>query len=49
VTKAEPSFEDILAKLCCAIIATRFLPDGPGQAGPEQIRAVHLAWEAAAA
>jgi hypothetical protein len=49
VTKAEPSFDDILAKLRRTIIAARFLPEGPGQADPEQIRAVHLAWEAAAA
>jgi hypothetical protein len=48
-TKAEPSFEDILAKLRRTIIAARFLPDSPGQATPEQIQAVHLAWEAAAA
>jgi len=48
-TKTEPSFEDILAKLRRTLIAARFIPDSPAQATPEQIRAVHLAWEAAAA
>jgi hypothetical protein len=49
VTKTEPSFEDILATLRRTIIAACFLPNSPGQVTPEQIRAVHLAWEAAAA
>jgi hypothetical protein len=48
-TKTEPSFEDILAKLRRTIIAACFLPDNPAQATPQQIQAVRLAWEAAAA
>src|SRR5438094_840246 len=47
--KTEPSFEDMIAKLRRTIIAARFLPEHPGQATPEQINAVHLAWASAAA
>jgi DDE superfamily endonuclease len=49
VSKTEPSFEDMIAKLRRTIIAARFLPEQPGQATPEQINAVHLAWASAAA
>jgi Archaeal putative transposase ISC1217 len=49
VSKTEPSFEDMIAKLRRVIIAARFLPEHPGHATPEQINAVHLAWASAAA
>lgn len=48
-TKAEPSFEDMLAKLRRVIIAARFMPTRRNRPSPEQIRTVQQAWEAAAA
>ena len=48
-TKTEPSFEDMLAKLRRTTIAARFMPQRPHQATPQQINAVHQAWQAAAA
>jgi hypothetical protein len=47
-TKAEPSFEDMIAKLRRTMIAARFLPKRPAHATPEQIHAVHRAWASAA-
>jgi hypothetical protein len=49
LTKAEPSFEDMIAKLRRTMIAARFLPNRPGQATVEEINAVHQAWASAAA
>jgi DDE superfamily endonuclease len=48
-TKTEPSFEDMIAKLRRTLIAARFMPQRPSHATPEQINAVHQAWQAAAA
>jgi len=48
-TKAEPSFEDMIAKLRRTMIAARFLPDRAAHATPAQINAVHRAWASAAA
>lgn len=48
-TKADPAFEDMLAKLRRTIIATRFMPVRPGQNHSRQIAAVQQAWAAAAA
>jgi hypothetical protein len=45
-TKAEPSFEDMTIKLRRVIIATRFRPQAPYQASPEN-PSVLLAWAAA--
>jgi DDE superfamily endonuclease len=47
--KAEPSFEDMLAKLRKAIIAARFSAVRPGHADPEILRDYALACAAAAA
>jgi hypothetical protein len=46
-TKTEPSFDDMTIKLRRVIIATRFRPQAPYQASPEQTQAVLLAWAAA--
>jgi hypothetical protein len=48
-SKAEPSFDDMLAKLRRSIIATRFLPARSVRPTTAEINAVRLAWEAAAA
>lgn len=48
-TKADPAFEDMLAKLRRTIIAARFMPIRPGQSRTQQINAVQQAWAAAAA
>lgn len=48
-SKTDPAFEDMLAKLRRTIIATRFMPTRAGQDPTQRIRAVHLAWAAAAA
>jgi DDE superfamily endonuclease len=48
-SKTEPSFEDMLAGLRRTIIAARFLPRCPAQPTDQEINAVRLAWEAAAA
>jgi hypothetical protein len=47
VTKTEPAFYDMIAKLRRVIIATRFLPTSPGQPTDGEIRAVHQAWASA--
>ena len=48
-TKAQPSTADMLAKLRRVLIAARFRASRPGQPTPEEIHAIRLAWEAAAA
>lgn len=48
-TKTDPAFEDMLAKLRRTIIAARFMPIRASQKHTQQIRAVQLAWAAAAA
>jgi hypothetical protein len=48
-TKAQPSTADMLAKLRRVLIAVRFRASRPGQPTPEEIHAIRLAWEAAAA
>jgi hypothetical protein len=47
--KHQPSFEDMLITLRRTIIATRYTPTRPTQPTDHEIRAVQLAWEAAAA
>ena len=49
ITKIEPSFADMLAKLRRTIIAARFLAEPQGQPTSQQIAAVHRAWASAAA
>jgi hypothetical protein len=46
-TKTEPSYADMTAKLRRVIIATRFRPQAPHQATPEETHAVLAAWAAA--
>ena len=48
-TKAQPSTADMLAKLRRVLIAARFRASHPDQPTPEEIRAIRLAWEDAAA
>jgi hypothetical protein len=48
-TKAQPSTADMLAKLRRVVIAARFRASHPDQPTPEEIRAIRLAWEDAAA
>jgi len=48
-TKAEPSTADMIAKLRRVLIAAEYQPARPGEPTPSEIRAVQLAWEAAAA
>jgi DDE superfamily endonuclease len=48
-TKTQPSTADMLAKLRRVLIAARFRVSHPGQPTPEEIHAIRLAWEDAAA
>jgi DDE superfamily endonuclease len=48
-TKTQPSTADITSKLRRVIIAARFKASRPDQPTPEEIRAIRLAWEHAAA
>ena len=48
-TKSQPSTADMLAKLRRVLIAARFRASHPGQPTPEEIHALRLAWEDAAA
>jgi Archaeal putative transposase ISC1217 len=48
-TKQHPSTRDFLTKFRRTVIAARFKPTSPRTATPEEIHAIHLAWEAAAA
>jgi len=48
-TKTQPSTADMTAKLRRVIIAARFKASRPDQPTPEEIRAIRLAWETAAA
>jgi hypothetical protein len=48
-TKAEPSTADMIAKLRRVLIAAKYRPVHPGEPTPEEIHAVRLAWEGAAA
>jgi len=48
-TKTEPSTADMIAKLRRVLIAARFQRPRPDQATPEEIHAIHLAWETEAA
>jgi hypothetical protein len=47
--KAEPSTADMHAKLRRVLIAAKYRPARPDQPTPEEIHAVQMAWEAAAA
>jgi hypothetical protein len=49
LTKAEPSFEDMLIKLRHVLIAAQFSPIRPTQPTPKETLAVQQAWAAAAA
>ncbi len=48
-SKAQPSTADMLAKLRRVLIAARFPASHPDQPTPEEIHAIRLAWENAAA
>jgi hypothetical protein len=48
-TKAHPSTADMLAKLRRVLIAAKFRASRPDQPTPEEIHAIRLAWENAAA
>ena len=48
-SKARPSTADMLGKLRRVLIAARFNASRPDQPTPEEIHAIRLAWEAAAA
>lgn len=48
-TKAEPSTADMIAKLRRVLIAAKYRPVHPGEPTPDEIHAVRLAWEGAAA
>jgi hypothetical protein len=48
-TKTQPSYDDMAVKLRRVIIATRFRSPCPGQANPQETRAVLAAWAAAGA
>jgi hypothetical protein len=48
-TKTQPSTADMLAKLRRVLIAARFRTSHTGQPTPEEIHAIRLAWEDAAA
>jgi hypothetical protein len=47
--KAQPSTADMLGKLRRVLIAARFRASRPDQPTPEEIHAIRLAWEDAAA
>jgi hypothetical protein len=47
--KTQPSTADMTAKLRRVLIAARFKPSRPDQPTCEEIHAIHLAWEDAAA
>ncbi|OAR21850.1 hypothetical protein A8W25_30940 [Streptomyces sp. ERV7] len=49
ITKSEPAFTDMTAKLRRVIIAARFSANNPAQPTDDEIRAVHHAWAAASA
>jgi len=46
-TKSQPSTADMLAKPCRVLIVSRSRASGPGQAIPEVIHVIRLAWEKA--
>ena len=48
-TKKRPSYLDMIVKLRRVLIAAQYQPEVPGQATPEEISAVRLAWAQAAA
>jgi hypothetical protein len=48
-TKRHPSYLDMIVKLRRVLIAAQYQPEVPGQATPEEIRALQLAWAQAAA
>ncbi len=48
-TKRRPSYLDMIVKLRRVLIAAQYQPEVPGQATPEEISAVRLAWAQAAA
>jgi hypothetical protein len=48
-TKTQPATADMIAKLRRVLIATKYRPSRPHQATPEEIHAIRLAWEDAAA
>jgi len=48
-TKVQPSTADMLAKLRRVVIAAKFRASHPDQPTPEEIHAIRLAWEDAAA
>jgi hypothetical protein len=48
-TKTRPSTADMLAKLRRVLIAAKYQPSRPDQPTPEEIHAIRLAWEEAAA
>lgn len=48
-TKTRPSYHDMIIQLRRAMIAAKFRGPSPDQPTPQQIHAIHLAWEQAAA
>jgi hypothetical protein len=48
-TKTRPAYHDMIIQLRHAMIAAKFRGPNPDQPTPQQIRAIHLAWEQAAA
>jgi hypothetical protein len=48
-TKTQPSASDMTAKLRRVLIAARFKPYRPARPAPEEIHAIRLAWDTAAA
>jgi DDE superfamily endonuclease len=48
-TKTRPGYHDMITQLRRAIIAAKFRGPNPDQPTPQQIHAIHLAWEQAAA
>jgi hypothetical protein len=47
--KTQPAYHDMIAELRGAMIAAKYRGTNPHQPTPEQIHAIHLAWEQAAA
>ena len=48
-SKTRPAYHDMITQLRRAMIAARFRGPNPEQPTPQQIHAIHLAWEQAAA